>query len=82
MLRLRCTLLSYDYRVCHSFRQTDACCGNGFQPTGSRSYINGDKMGQTPLQLSLKADKSYTVEFRIPGKQPIIRIINNRVEAK
>ena len=51
-------------------------------PQGAEVYINGDKMGQTPLQLSLKADKSYTVEFRIPGKQPIIRIINNRVEAK
>lgn len=51
-------------------------------PSGAEVYVNGERMGETPLQLALKADKSYTVEFRIKGKKPITRIINNRVEAK
>lgn len=51
-------------------------------PSGAEVFVDGERMGTTPLQLSLKANKSYNVEFRVPGKKPIMRIINNRVAVK
>lgn len=51
-------------------------------PEGAEVYINGEYMGTTPLQLTVKADKPLRVEFRKSGKAPIIRYVNNKVEAK
>lgn len=51
------------------------------EPSGADVYVNGFKMGQTPTELSLKADKSYTIEYRKDGYQNVARVINTKVGA-
>ncbi len=53
----------------------------GSDPHGADIYVNGFKMGQTPMELSLKADKSYTIEYRKEGYESVTRIINTKVGA-
>ena len=48
-------------------------------PYGAEVFVNGLRMGVTPLQLSLKADKSYTIEFRKEGYETITSIVNTKV---
>lgn len=50
-------------------------------PKGADVYVNGFKMGTTPVELSLKADKSYTIEFRKEGYETISRVVNTKVGA-
>lgn len=51
------------------------------QPDGADVYVNGSRMGATPLELSLKADKSYTIEFRKEGFATVSQIVNTKVGA-
>lgn len=48
-------------------------------PIGSDVYVNGYKMGSTPLKLELKADKNYTIEFRKKGYENVRRVINTKI---
>jgi len=50
-------------------------------PGGADVYVNGFKMGTTPVELSLKADKAYNIEFRKEGFESITRVINTKVGA-
>jgi hypothetical protein len=50
-------------------------------PRGADVYVNGFKMGTTPVELSLKADKSYTIEFRKEGYESVTRVVNTKVGA-
>ena len=51
------------------------------EPHGAEVYVNGFKMGTTPVKLSLKADKSYTIEFRKEGYESVARVVNTKVGA-
>jgi hypothetical protein len=51
------------------------------EPKGADVYVNGVKMGVTPLELNLKADKSYTIEFRKDGYETTASIVNTKVGA-
>ncbi len=51
------------------------------EPRGVEVYVNGYNMGKTPLRLDLKADKSYTIEYRKEGYESVTRIVNNKVGA-
>jgi len=51
------------------------------EPHGAEVYVNGFKMGNTPVELSLKADKSYNIEFRKEGYESVTRIVNTKVGA-
>lgn len=51
------------------------------EPHGADVYVNGFKMGSTPIELNLTADKSYTIEFRKEGYESVTRIVNTRVGA-
>ncbi|WP_421812703.1 PEGA domain-containing protein [Flagellimonas sp.] len=53
----------------------------GSDPAGAEVYVNGFKMGNTPLELNLKADKGYTIEYRKEGYQSVTRIVNTKVGA-
>lgn len=53
----------------------------GSDPSGADVYVNGFKMGTTPVELNLKADKSYTIEYRKEGYQSITRVVNTKVGA-
>ena len=50
-------------------------------PKGADVYVNGFKMGVTPVELNLKPDKSYTIEFRKEGYEKISRVVNTKVGA-
>lgn len=50
-------------------------------PVQAEVYVNGVRMGRTPLQLNLAVKKSYAIEFRAEGYQPRVYHINNRVGA-
>lgn len=50
-------------------------------PGGAEVIVNGVKMGETPVKLDLKADKSYTIEFKKEGYEPVTRIVNTKTEA-
>lgn len=49
------------------------------EPHGAEVYVNGNRMGITPLELDLKADKSYNIEFRKEGFEPITKVVNTKV---
>ena len=51
------------------------------RPDGADVYVNGFKMGTTPIQLDLKADKSYTIEYKKEGFETVTRIVNTKVGA-
>ncbi len=51
------------------------------EPHGAEVYVNGLKMGTTPVKLSLKADKSYNIEFRKEGYESVTRVVNTKVGA-
>ena len=51
-------------------------------PESAEVYVNGERMGMTPLKLELKADKSYSIEFRKEGYKPVTRIVSSKVGTK
>jgi hypothetical protein len=51
------------------------------EPAEADVLVNGLKMGVTPLELNLKADKTYTIEFIKEGFQSITRVVNTKVGA-
>lgn len=53
----------------------------GSDPSGADVYVNGFKMGTTPVELNLKGDKSYTIEYRKEGYESISRVVNTKVGA-
>ena len=50
-------------------------------PSSAEVYVNGFKMGSTPVELNLKADKSYMIEFRKEGYESVTRVVNTKVGA-
>jgi hypothetical protein len=50
-------------------------------PRGAEVYVNGFKRGVTPIELNLKADKSYTIEYRKEGFESVTRVVNTKVSA-
>jgi len=50
-------------------------------PVGAKVYVNGQYMGKTPLQLNLKKNQSYSIEFRKEGFENKTVLVNNTVGA-
>ncbi len=50
-------------------------------PSGAKVYVNGSLMGTVPLQLELKSNQTYTIEFRKEGYDNKTVILNNSVGA-
>jgi len=51
------------------------------EPTGAKVYINGQYMGNTPFEINLRKNKSYTIVFKKDGYTSKSVIINNTVGA-
>lgn len=51
------------------------------EPIGADVYVNGFKMGTTPIELNLKPDRTYMIEFRKEGFDSVTRIVNSDVVA-
>jgi len=50
-------------------------------PSGAKIYINGQYMGETPMPIELKSNKSYTIEFRKNGYENKTVLVNNEIGA-
>jgi uncharacterized protein YceK len=49
------------------------------EPSGAKVYVNGKYMGNTPFELNMRKNKSYTIEFRKKGYSSKSVLINNNV---
>jgi hypothetical protein len=63
------------------FNQEEKEVGFSSDPEGAKVYINGSFHGETPVNVQLKKDKEYTVEFRKEGYQTKTAYITNKVGA-
>lgn len=50
-------------------------------PPGANVYVDGMLMGNTPMQLELKSNASYNVEFRMDGYLSRTVVLNNELMA-
>ena len=48
-------------------------------PGGADVVINGYKMGETPLELSLAPNQAYTIEYKKDGYDNAVKVVNIKV---
>ncbi|MCG2811722.1 MAG: PEGA domain-containing protein [Candidatus Aminicenantes bacterium] len=63
------------------FKGTSENVSMNASPVRAEVFINGQNMGETPLQLKLESKKNYAIEFRAEGYQPRIYNISSKVGA-
>ena len=63
------------------FKGTKEELNFGSDPQRAEVYVNGVRMGETPLTLKLVTKNTYTIEFRKEGYLPKTVQINNSVGA-
>jgi len=51
-------------------------------PSGADVIVNGYKMGKTPVELSLAANQTYTIEYRKDGYEKIVKIVGTKTGAE
>lgn len=51
-------------------------------PEKAEVYINGERMGATPVVLELDPQKTYSIEYRKEGYKPITKIVKGQVGVK
>ena len=61
------------------FNDKDPAVSFMSNPSAAKVYVNGNLMGETPVALKLKTDKSYTIEFRKEGYETKTYFLNNKV---
>lgn len=49
------------------------------EPNDTQVFVNGEFQGRTPLNLELRPDMSYTIEFRREGYKTEVRQIQNKI---
>ncbi|MEO2050350.1 PEGA domain-containing protein [Flagellimonas beolgyonensis] len=77
-----CVFMLLSFNSCATlFGKKSHALAIGSEPRGADVYVNGFKMGTTPVELNLKADKSYTIEYRKEGYQSVTRVVNTKVGA-
>lgn len=63
------------------FKGTKQEVSFGSDPQRAEVYVNGIRMGETPLTLKLVTKQTYAIEFKIEGYKPKSFQINNKVGA-
>jgi len=63
------------------FKGTNEEVRFGSEPQKAEVWVNGAKMGETPISLKLESKKTYQIEFRKEGYKPVTRTITNHVGA-
>lgn len=48
-------------------------------PTGAEVYVNGNEMGNTPVELKLESKKIYHIEFKKEGYESKTYTITNHI---
>ena len=51
------------------------------EPQKASIYVNGENLGKTPCPIVLKANKTYTIEFRLDGYETKTYVLNNSTNA-
>ncbi|HOK14398.1 MAG TPA: PEGA domain-containing protein [Candidatus Kapabacteria bacterium] len=51
------------------------------EPSGTKVYVNGQLMGNTPLELKLESKKTYVIEFKKEGYESKTIQLSNSVAA-
>jgi hypothetical protein len=47
------------------------------KPGGAEVWIDGQKIGTTPVSLKLESKKTYNIEFKLDGKTKTFRLTNH-----
>jgi hypothetical protein len=63
------------------FKGTNDDVRFGSSPDRAEVWVNGAKMGETPITLKLESKKTYTIEFRKEGYKTVTKPITNHVGA-
>ncbi len=63
------------------FRGPNQQVGLNASTPGAEVFIDGQKVGVTPMKLSLKTDKQYTITFKKAGFKDATYRLTNRVGA-
>jgi hypothetical protein len=73
--------LVFIYGCATIFKQKERVIPFNSDPQGAEIYINGNRMGKTPLPIRLSNLKPVTVTFKKEGFEDKTYIINSQVEA-
>ena len=63
------------------FKGTSQKVGYSSDPSGAKVYVNGQLVGTTPFELEMKANRTYTIEFRKEGYENKTVVLNNSIGA-
>ncbi|MCX7788735.1 MAG: PEGA domain-containing protein [Spirochaetes bacterium] len=63
------------------FKGTSQKVGYSSEPMGAKVYVNGQLMGTTPFEMEMKANRTYTIEFRKEGYENKTVVLNNSIGA-
>jgi hypothetical protein len=51
-------------------------------PEKADVYVNGERMGSTPVKLELDPQKTYSIEYRKDGYKSITKIVKGKIGVK
>jgi hypothetical protein len=63
------------------FKGTTQEVGFHSEPQKAEVWVNGAKLGETPVSLRLECKKTYIIEFRKEGYKSVTKTITNHVGA-
>jgi len=63
------------------FKGTSSKLDLSSDPSGTTVYVNGFPRGKTPLKLKLESKKTYNIEFKKDGYEPLSYTVTNHVGA-
>jgi len=52
------------------------------EPDGAEVFVNGERVGRTPIVLELAANQFYAIEYRKPGYETVTRYVHSKVAAE
>jgi len=77
---LLCCVLTLSFIGCATlFKQKSRTVDFDSDPQGAEIYINGNRMGRTPMPMNLSNLKAVTVTFKKEGYEDKTYIINTKV---
>jgi len=76
------SFISFSFNSCATlFKGSTDTVNFSSDPAGAKVYVNGNLLGTTPVQLELKSNKTYTIEFKKDGFESKTVVLNNSVGA-
>lgn len=76
------SMISFSFNNCATlFKGSTDSVNFSSDPSGAKVYVNGNLLGTTPVELELKSNKTYTIEFKKDGYESKTVVLNNSVGA-